>query len=297
MTQVVPRDEATRLLQAAYEHWVAGPVWSIEATADDGTWVCGAVRPGLEWVDLRATGAVLVRDGVAHVRDVTMVLPLVGHGGDLAELHAVLAGRWVTCPAAAWRRRSDAGAVGMFAEELLDEPDEVVTPYRAERDGGEVVLWLTSSPGDRLVLVEDAEGVRLSHAPGPPLARRWLFDDVPLDLPDVAADGLVPVEDLLLELGRRPGKPKARSRTATVEVMEPEEPDEQWGLHSDDLAEALGVEAGYEAEALALQLLAERAPHLVHLVEGDSYDTVFSAYVPDRETAEAVAAVLRTPNP
>ena len=50
-------------------------------------------------------------------------------------------------------------------------------------------------------------------------------------------------------------------------------------------------------DADLVQLLAERAPHLVHLVEGDSYDTVFSAYVPDRETAEAVAAVLRTPNP
>lgn len=118
------------------------------------------------------------------------------------------------------------------------------------------------------------------------------YGDEPLDLPDPTADGIRSMAEDLAAAGGTARSARPR-HPVTVEVLAPEEPGAPWGLYSDDLPAAFGVEAGHEAEALALQLLAEHRPELVHLVEGDSYDTVFSAYVPDEATARAVAEVLR----
>ena len=138
---------------------------------------------------------------------------------------------------------------------------------------------------------------------------RWTWEDVPLVLPRPAPDEVVALDEVLRSLGpaaaepprHEPAAPHAPAQEdplrqpgrATVEVFAPDEPGEQWSLYSDDLAAVLGVEAGHEAQRLALQALARHVPHLVHLVEGDSYDTVFSAFVPDEPTALAVAEVLR----
>ena len=306
-----PAPDARALLREAYEHWAASPAWTLTRADGSGPPVA-AVRPGLEWVDVPGGHVtVLVRDGVAHLHGALAVAMLVGPLTD--ALADDLGEGWVTVPAADWLRRGrQYSALGMFGDDLQsaavnpdpDDPDdevsvEDVTPTDAGRRV-RVATWaghvdVVQEPGSqaRVVLLDDVvDGESIAG-----LSLRLEHGDGPLDLPRIAPEQCRPLADLVAAAGGRSGR---RSRpsgpTATIEILEPEEPDDQWALHSDDLAAVLGVDAGYEAEALALALLAERVPHLVHLVEGDSYDTVFSAYVPDRQTAEVVAAALRTPH-
>ena len=143
---------------------------------------------------------------------------------------------------------------------------------RQESDGSTRFVACTASRGDTL---------------------RWSFDDVPLELPAVGRAGVVPLEAVNLALGRRPRTRPSR-RPATVDVSPPVRPGAPWQLRSTDLATTLGATAGAQAEEFALAALQERAPHLAHLVTGDSSGSVFAVTVPDEDTARAVAAVLRT---
>lgn len=76
-------------------------------------------------------------------------------------------------------------------------------------------------------------------------------------------------------------------------VSGPTDGAKQWNVHSGDLAEVLGVGAGWAAEEIVRELLATHAAYVVERVDFDSYDVVFSAYTDDEATARQVAGIVR----
>ncbi|MBI4940668.1 MAG: hypothetical protein HY830_07975 [Actinobacteria bacterium] len=315
MTPAATVPDPAALLRAAYGTWAASPVWTLGALTTAGERVVGGVRPGLQWIEAgHLDAAVLVDGAVARVRGARLLQGLLGPVGP-ERVEAAVRGRWVTCPAEAWLRRgADHSALGWFGKGL-DGSDGVRLVTADDADGtlvarlltrrGTVTVQRTRDGTTRLVQCLDRSGFV-----------RWTWDDVPLVVPRPGPDEIVALDEVLRSLGPgdgRPGpvagpvagpvpaadgrpvreEPVRQPGRATVEVFAPDEPGEPWSLYSDDLAAVLGVEAGHEAQTLALRALAVHVPHLVHLVEGDSYDTVFSAYVPDEPTARTVAEVLR----
>jgi hypothetical protein len=307
------RDPAA-LLRAAYAAWAASPVWTLWALTTAGERVVGGVRPGVQWIEAGHLDAAVHVDGaVARVRGAMLLQGLLGPVAP-AAVEAAVRGRWVTCPADAWLRRgADHSALGWFGKGL--DGSDGVRLVTADDAGGTLVARLLTRRGTVTVQRTRDGTTRLVQCLDRNGFVRWTWDDVPLVLPRPTPDEVVTLDEVLRSLGPAPEpvrqepdraardeptreepvreEPVRRPGRATVEVFAPDEPGEQWSLYSDDLAAVLGVEAGHEAQRLALQALATHVPHLVHLVEGDSYDTVFSAYVPDEPTARTVAEVLR----
>ena len=306
MTPAATVRDPAALLRAAYGAWAASPVWTLWALTTAGERVVGGVRPGVQWIEARHLDAAVHVDGaVARVRGTLLLQGLLGPV-DPGRVEAAVRGRWVTCPAQAWLRRgADHSALGWFGKGL--DGSQEVRLVTADEVGGSLVARLLTGRGTVTVQRTRDGTTRLVQCLDRNGFVRWTWDDVPLVLPRPAPDEVVALDEVLRSLGpagdeparpepapedpapepvRQPGRP-------TVEVFAPDEPGEPWSLYSDDLAAVLGVEAGHEAQRLALQAVATHLPHLVHLVEGDSYDTVFSAYVPDERTARAVAEVLR----
>ncbi|WP_088319364.1 hypothetical protein [Kineosporia sp. R_H_3] len=312
MTPAATVPDPAGLLRAAYGTWATSPVWTLWALTTAGERVVGGVRPGMQWIEAgHLDAAVLVEGAVARVRGTLLLQGLLGPV-EPARVEAAVRGRWVTCPAEAWLRRgADHSALGWFGKGLDGSDD--VRLVTADDTGGTLVARLLTRRGTVTVQRTRDGTTRLVQCLDRSGFVRWTWDDVPLVVPRPAPDEVVALDEVLRALGPAPEPPapgpahesageqpheQAREPVrqpgrATVEVFAPDEPGEQWSLYSDDLAAVLGVEAGHEAQTLALRALAVHVPHLVHLVEGDSYDTVFSAYVPDERTAREVAEVLR----
>jgi hypothetical protein len=308
VTPAVTVPDPAALLRAAYGTWASSPVWTLWALTTAGERVVGGARPGMQWIEAgHLDAAVLVDGAVARVRGTLLLQGLLGPV-EPARVEATVRGRWVTCPAEAWLRRGpDHSALGWFGKGLDGRDD--VRLVTADDTGGTLVARLLTRRGTVTVQRTRDGETRLVQCLDRSGFVRWTWDDVPLVVPRPGPDEVVALDEVLRSLGHAedrsaggpaPGpvrepvrEPVRQPGRATVEVFAPDEPGEQWSLYSDDLAAVLGVEAGHEAQALALRALAVHVPHLVHLVEGDSYDTVFSAYVPDERTAREVAEVLR----
>lgn len=224
------------------------------------------------------------------------MLALVGWNTDPEKAERALGGRWLSLPAASWLRRArDHSALGWFGKGLGEDPDNYyVELLDASAQHGSVTARLRTDAGVLTVRRQDRGPVTFVELTARVWTLRWAFDDRTVDVPFPRADDILTLPELLTALGRKPRRRPRRSRPATVEVLPPDEPGDGWCLHSYDLARAFGVDSGHDAEALALQHIAQQRPDLVHHVEGDSYDTVFSAYVPTEETAQTIAAILRT---
>ncbi|WP_088290542.1 hypothetical protein [Kineosporia sp. A_224] len=307
MTPPATVPDPAALLRAAYGTWAASPVWTLWALTTAGERVVGGVRPGMQWIEAgHLDAAVLVDGAVARVRGTRLLQGLLGPVGP-ARVEAAVRGRWVSCPAEAWLRRGvDHSALGWFGKGLDGSDD--VRLVTADDAGGTLVARLLTRRGTVTVQRTRDGTTRLVQCLDRGGFVRWTWDDVPLVVPRPGPDEVVALDEVLRSLGPAEDRPEPvpapagrpvreepvrQPGRATVEVFAPDEPGEQWSLYSDDLAAVLGVEAGHEAQTLALRALAMHVPHLVHLVEGDSYDTVFSAYVPDERTAREIAEVLR----
>lgn len=262
------------------------------------------MRPGLQYVHSALGVAavttlpwtVLIRAGTAHLRGLAQASAL-GYQADLDRAKDALAGRWLTCDATPWLRRAhDHSALGWFGKPAhvqagesvalrgVQDRDGLVEARLVTGMGGVVVAW---APGEepRVVALDDDE---------PDDRLRIHYTDGPVDLPDVAADGVCALPELLAMLGRsRPGRSRRAPRRATVDVVAPAEDGDPWGVVSEDLAEILGAGSGPDAEPTVLELLAITAPALVEALRLDSYETTFCAYVTDEQTARAVADALR----
>jgi hypothetical protein len=287
-------------LRSGYESWAASPSWTItmqDQDVDDES-VAGVVRPGVQWfrADVMGNHEVLVRGDTAYVRGANNLLALAGWNTDPEKAARALGGRWVSLPAASWLRRArDHSALGWFGKGLGEDPDDYdveLLDASAQHDG--VTARLRTDAGVLTVHRPDHGPVTFVELTARTWTLRWTFDDRTVDVPAPTAEDVLILPELLTALGRNSRRRPQRSRPATVEILAPDEPGDGWCLHSDDLARAFGVDGGHDAEALALQHIAQQRPDLVHLVEGDSYDTVFSAYVSTEETARTIATILRT---
>lgn len=287
---------AWAILRAGYEKWAASPAWTITQIEDGVESVAGAVRPGLQWIADGATGQhqVLVKGDSAYVRGAMNLLGVAGWGTDPERIERAVGNRWVHLPTRMWLREHDHSALGWFGKGLGDNPDSYYVEHLDTASSGDAMAVRLKTDQGVLLVRRAADGdwrfVECVARSGATLI--WDFEDTPLQLPDPEQD-VMSQPEILLALGRKPRRQAAMRRPPTLRVTAPDEPADRWCVRSSNLARALGVAAGYEAESLALQAVAQRQPDLLPDIEGDSYDTVFCVYVSDEKTANALAAVLR----